>query len=79
MGNGFKWEDLTSKPVEDLTTDEKLIVIIGKIAGLESSHRSNKADHDRFYKSYWLCLLGIPGIFAVLTIIVTILIQHIGK
>jgi hypothetical protein len=30
MANGLDWEGLTAKPIEELTVDEKLIVLIGE-------------------------------------------------
>jgi len=90
MANGFDWEGLTAKPIELLTTDEKLIVLIGEVRETKTQGQTTAKTVDTFCKeqckknSFFnkaalTAFIAIPAICTILILYFTVFVNHIGK
>lgn len=70
-GNGIDWEGLTGKPIDDITLDDKLTIMIGKLINIEK--RIAKVPvMEVFYK------VMSPVIVTILIAILLLVINHIS-
>jgi hypothetical protein len=90
MANGFDWEGLTAKPIELLTTDEKLIVLIGETRDTKkqakdtatalSTFCDEQYKRNRFFNRASLTvMIAVPSILTALIVLYTVITNHIGK
>jgi hypothetical protein len=90
MANGFDWEGLTAKPIELLTTDEKLIVLIGEVRETKTQGQVTAKTVDTFCKEQCkkntffnraslTVIITVPALFTALILLFTVITNHIGK
>jgi len=78
-GNGINWELRFGKPVNEMDEGEWRMAQVTIFNELTKGQKANTEDHKRFDRAFWICILGVPGAFAVIAILATTLINHIGK
>ena len=89
INNGIDWEKAYGEKWSSMTEEQKDVAIVGmfntlkkgqelSLLRIESFCAEQSAKNSRFEKAFWLCIFGIPGAFAVLTVLATTLINHIS-
>jgi hypothetical protein len=79
MANGINWELRFGKPVNEMDEGEWRMAQVTIFNELTKGQKTNCEEHKRYDKSFWLCVLGMPVVAAILTILATTLLNHIGK
>ena len=88
--DGIDWEKAYGEKWSEMTPDQKDVAIVGMFNTLREGQRQvlktvdgfceeQSKKNSRFDKSFWLCVIGIPGAFGAIIILATTLINHIGK
>ncbi len=72
IDNGINWEGLTGKPIAEITLDDKLTIMIGKLINIEK-----RTDCVPKHETYFKILTGVVSC-VILPVLVWLIIKAIG-